>query len=204
MFRNRHIFYHGVGGAKPPYMSKNLLKYVHSLAFIPYLAFGTPVASLSNIIPALKHEAAVVRKVEVKDSDRLKKAQAIDSYFEKRDMPLAGFGMKMVLEAEQNGLDWRLLPAIAVRESSGGKQACDNNPFGWASCKVSFESYDDAIDVIATNLGGNNPKTKSYYSGDTKEKLYRYNGTVIPTYVDEVIAIMDSIGTGDSTLAVNS
>ena len=36
-------------------------------------------------------------------------------------MPLFGMGMKMCKEAEKNELDWRLLPAIAVRESTGGK-----------------------------------------------------------------------------------
>ncbi|MBM6707100.1 hypothetical protein H6A68_08660, partial [Bifidobacterium pullorum subsp. saeculare] len=47
------------------------------------------------------------------------RADAIDVYFKARNMPLEGMGMKMVLEAEKNNIDWRLLPAIAIRESTG-------------------------------------------------------------------------------------
>ena len=38
-------------------------------------------------------------------------------------MPLLGLGKKMVIEAEKNNLDWRLLPAISVIESTGGKKS---------------------------------------------------------------------------------
>ena len=73
---------------------------------------------------------------------RKAKAEAIDNYFKTYDMPLVGTGAKMVEEAEKNDLDWRLLPAIAVRESTGGKSACQKatfNAFGWGSCKISFK-----------------------------------------------------------------
>jgi hypothetical protein len=43
------------------------------------------------------------------------------TYFKDRSMPLEGTGMAFVLVAEKYGLDWTLLPSIAVRESSGGK-----------------------------------------------------------------------------------
>jgi hypothetical protein len=102
-------------------------------------------------------------------------------------------GQKMVQEEDKNGIDWRLLPAIAVKESSGGLHMCRNNPFGWASCKIEFESVDEAIETVARNLGGNNPRTKAYYSGDTRAKLQSYNGTVEPAYPGRVIAIMEKI-----------
>ena len=108
-------------------------------------------------------------------------------------MPLAGYGAKMVEEAEENGLDWRLLPAVALRESSGGKKACDHNPFGWASCRVDFKDTNEAIEVVARNLGGKNPKTADYYKGDTRSKLQSYNGTVVPGYPDQVLRIMEKI-----------
>lgn len=126
--------------------------------------------------------------------ETIKKAEIIDTYFRERSMPLAGMGMVMMVAAETNNLDWRLLPAIAIRESSGGKYACDKNPFGWASCKVDFESIEDAIQTVAWNLGGNNPKTKQYYiSKDTSIKLFHYNGTVITPYPDQVLRIMKKI-----------
>jgi hypothetical protein len=132
-------------------------------------------------------------------------AEAIDAYFSDHDMPLAGTGLKMVQEADANGIDWRLLPAIAVRESTGGKFDCkkaENNPFGWGSCKISFKSLDKAIETVAMNLGGNNPKTASYYDNKTtKQILNAYNPpSIVPRYTQQVIAIMNNIG--DTNVAV--
>lgn len=127
------------------------------------------------------------------------KADAIDAYFKERDMPLEGLGMKMVEEAEKNNLDWRLIPAIAVRESTGGKFDCkkvENNPFGWGSCKISFNSNEEAIETVARNLGGNNPNTEKHYANKTlKEILRSYNPPhIVPHYAEQVIAIMNAIG----------
>lgn len=160
------------------------------LAFVPFMAI--PSVSLSSHIGSLS--ASPVTKVEMSvDEMRQQKADAIDAYFEARSMPLEGTGMTFVLIAEKYGLDWRLLPAIGVRESSGGKAACGYNAFGWGSCKLhNFHSYEEAIEAVGKNLGGANPKTARYYAGtDSAKKLHYYNGTVEPTYPDEVLAIMD-------------
>lgn len=129
----------------------------------------------------------------------LRHAEAIDAYFTDRKMPLAGYGRAMADAAAKYEIDWRLLPAIAVRESSGGKQACGNNPFGWGSCKKgigTFESVEEAIDVVAMNLGGWNARTAPFYAGrGTEAKLKAYNPpTIVPNYAAEVMAIMDAIG----------
>ena len=109
-------------------------------------------------------------------------------------MPLAGHGMDFVRAAEKYNLDWRLLPAIGVRESSGGKRLMNNNPFGWGSAEIPFVDFKEAIEVVAMNLGGGNPNTARYYKdADTKKKLWYYNGTVIPSYPAEVIDIMEMI-----------
>ncbi len=133
------------------------------------------------------------------------KAEAIDAYFREHDMPLEGTGKKMVEEAEKNGLDWRLLAAIAVRESTGGKHECKrvpNNAFGWGSCKISFDSNEEAIETVARNLGGNNPNTARYYENkDTKEILRAYNPpSIVPKYAEQVISIMDDIGEAELTV----
>jgi hypothetical protein len=127
--------------------------------------------------------------------EREEKAAKIDAYFAQYNMPLEGYGMKMVLEAEKHGLDWRLIPAIAVRESTGGKFACKNNPFGWGSCKIGFKSYNEAIEVVSTNLSGDNPSTAHHYDGKSvRGILETYNPpSVVPTYAGEVIAIMNKI-----------
>ena len=131
-------------------------------------------------------------------------AGAIDAYFTSHDMPLSGLGLEMAEAANSNNIDWRLLPAIAVRESTGGKNACDkveNNPFGWGSCKIGFRSLNEAIETVAMNLGGNNPNTAKHYDNKTtKQILHSYNPpSIVPTYAQQVMAIMKDIGPADIT-----
>ncbi|OIO18933.1 MAG: hypothetical protein CO029_01760 [Candidatus Magasanikbacteria bacterium CG_4_9_14_0_2_um_filter_41_10] len=118
--------------------------------------------------------------------------ERIDRYFAKNNMPLKGHGKTFVEAADTCGMDWRLLPAIAVRESSGGKHMQLNNPFGWGGAQIPFESIDDATRVVGQHLCGDEPDTAKWYSTtSTYEKLYRYNGTVISTYPAEVQWIMN-------------
>ena len=91
------------------------------------------------------------------------------------------------------------MAAIAVRESTGGKFDCkkvENNPFGWGSCKIGFDTIDESIETVARNLGGNNPNTAYHYSGkDTKAILQKYNPpSIVPRYAQQVMSIMNEIG----------
>ena len=172
-------------------------------------AMTMPFASLSTLpslavnTPTISSESSVITTQE--DESRKKKAEAIDSYFEEHDAPLAGYGMKFVMEAEKNGIDWRLLPAIAMRETTGGKFACKsakapNNNFGWASCKRGFESIDQSIELISKTLGGNNDNVKHYKSEMTSEQiLKKYNpDSIVPGYSKQVIKIMNDIDSGEA------
>ncbi len=173
-------------------MIKKFYKATQLLAFVPFMAI--PSISVASHIGSL--DLNPVTKVEISVDDiRQQKADAIDSFFKSRSMPLYGTGMTFVLVSEKYGLDWRLLPAIGVRESSGGKAACSYNAFGWGSCKLhNFHSYEEAIEAVGKNLGGANKNTSRYYAGKTTlEKLYYYNGSVEPAYPGEVVAIMNMI-----------
>lgn len=59
----------------------------------------------------------------------------------------------MVAAADAHGIDWRLLPVIAVLESGGGAQACGGNAWGYAACRASFGSFEEGIRVVAALLG---------------------------------------------------
>lgn len=153
-----------------------------------------PQSSIS--ITQLSQEDQQAQKLQKERED---KASKIDTYFENHNMPLAGYGMEMVLAAERHDIDWRMIPAIAVRESTGGRNACKSvsfSPFGFGSCRISFKSYEDAIEVVAKNLGGDNPNTARHYDGKTDRGILQsYNPpSVIPRYADQVLAIMDKIG----------
>ncbi len=124
------------------------------------------------------------------------RAENIEAYFAKNNLPLAGYGEAFVETADKYDLDYRLLPAIAMRESTGGKFACYNdehNVFGWHSCKTTFDSYEKAIDKVGAHLAGEIKSTSSYYKNKTVwKKLRKYNSVIAP-YPDQVVAIMNKI-----------
>lgn len=156
---------------------------------------------VTNIISGIPGSATITTGIMNSENSVLvpdNRAEKIDQYFKDRNMPLAGYGEKMVLVADKNDIDWRLIPAIAVRESTGGKFACKKatfNPFGWGSCKIGFKSYDHAIESLGQHLGGNHPKTKHYYDEkDVEGILKTYNPpSVVPQYAHQVMKVMDAI-----------
>ncbi len=194
---------------------------MQSLVLLPIVTVSMPVGSVKSVpevsVTVKAPQATLAQKLNMgttgllslnqdKDSEAEKsasilkiKAEAIDSYFRERNMPLEGTGETMVAEAEKNGLDWRLIAAISVRESTGGKFECkkaDFNAFGWGSCKINFKSNEHAIETVARNLGGNNPKTAHHYDNKTTIEILRaYNPpSIVPRYAEQVISIMNDIG----------
>ncbi len=83
-----------------------------------------------------------------------------------------------------------------MRESTGGKHSCplgNKNVFGWHSCKTVFKTYEEAIDKVGQHLAGEVKSTKGYYGNKSVRKKLRTYNSVIPPYVDQVIAIMNKI-----------
>ncbi|MEN9338594.1 MAG: hypothetical protein RI945_319 [Candidatus Parcubacteria bacterium] len=165
------------------------------MAFIPMLAMPTfELNTVSSETDGLNNAPVSIEKEKDIDEARKEKAAKIDAYYAKHNLPLEGYGMQFVKTAEKYGLPYNFLPAIAMRETTGGKFACYKNPFGWGSCKIKFSDFNEAIEVVGKNLGGANPKTARYYGfSDIEKKLYYYNGTVIDGYEDQVMAIMNKI-----------
>ncbi len=202
--------------------NKTIINFVHSLILLPIVSVtGSGFGNIPSKMPEIATRATQVVLAQnntVSDEDKVSreaaqilkiKADAIDSYYKSRGMPLAGYGEKMVIEAEKNDLDWRLLAAIAVRESTGGKFKCQKvsySSFGWGSCKINFDSHDEEIEIVARNLGGNNPKTARYYAGKTvKGILQAYNPpTIVLRYAEQVMKIMDDIGPEEVVLETHA
>lgn len=76
-----------------------------------------------------------------------------------------------IAEADNHGLDWRLLPSLALLESGGGRTAKGNNLFGWANGKSTFTSITDAIHTVAMTLAHG----KAYRGKDLDAKLFTFN-----------------------------
>jgi hypothetical protein len=112
----------------------------------------------------------------------------LQKFFGDRDCPLRDSAKDFLIAADQNHLDWRLLPSISIIESSGGKYYGKNNVFGWGSSKEGFSSVRAGIHYVAAQLG----KSRRYKGKDIDSKLQIYNP--LPEYSQRVKAVMRAIG----------
>lgn len=121
----------------------------------------------------------------VKTDPRLSR---IKEYFLKRDCPAHMFAADFVVAADQNDLDWRLLPSLSMIESSGGKESVNNNMFGWDNCKERFRSDRDGIYRVASRLGN----SRLYRNKSLDQILRTYNPR--SEYASKVKAVMTTLG----------
>ena len=61
------------------------------------------------------------------------RCQALRNFFLRYQSPLEKLALVFVRTADEHRLDWRLLPAISMVETSGGNHGNRNNVFGWNS-----------------------------------------------------------------------
>lgn len=160
------------------------------------LATVLPVAFVGNeVMEALSSSEVMsdeILEFDLEDN----RAEKIEAYYRRFNLPLADHAQSFVDSADRNGIDWRLVAAIGFIESTGGKHACSSvtySPFGWGSCKINFASYDEAIEVVSKNLGGNNPKTAYHYAGKDLTGILKAYNSVIPSYKDKIVRQMEII-----------
>jgi hypothetical protein len=92
-----------------------------------------------------------------------------------------------LIAADRHGVDWRLLPAIAMVESSGGKYHPANNIFGWNNGNYRFESIPASIYYLAFRLSS----MEYYRQKDLDGVLWTYNP--IPGYSGKIKNAMRQI-----------
>lgn len=85
------------------------------------------------------------------------RAKIIENFFKGYSAPLFEFASEFVAVADKYQLDYRLLPAIAMQESNGGKKVVKDskNPFGYGiygGSVLKFNSFADAIERVGRGL----------------------------------------------------
>lgn len=85
------------------------------------------------------------------------RAKIIENFFEDYKSPLSNYAQKFVEVSDKRGLDWRLLAAISMQESNGGKKVIEDshNPFGYGIYKgltLKFSSWEEAIERVGRGL----------------------------------------------------
>ncbi len=113
------------------------------------------------------------------------RADALRSYFHSIHSPLAPLANDFVQAADRNGLDWRLLPSIAMVESSGGIHYKNRNVFGWGNGHIKFRSIRSSIHYLASRLS----RSRLYAGKDLVAVLRTYN-SVRPEYPERVMRFM--------------
>lgn len=149
----------------------------------------TPISTLVSKPVEKRVEAPLMPELTNEE-----KAAKIRAYFSKYNLPLKDYGEKFVEISHYCDIDWALLPAIGMQESTGGKFMRNNNPFGWGSARIPFKDFNEAIEVVGGHLCGKYESTDQYYKDKTTaQKLWYYNGSVNRRYPGEVMAIMNKI-----------
>jgi hypothetical protein len=108
-------------------------------------------------------------------------------FLTKLECPVAGMAQDFVRAADENHLDWRLLPSIAVIESGGGKAYKNNNIFGWNGGEQSFVTIRSGLELVAYKLG----HSALYRRQNSLGKLRIYNEN--EDYPGAVMAVMNRI-----------
>ena len=108
-------------------------------------------------------------------------------FLKEQHCPDQEYAEVFISEADIHGLDWRLLPSLALVESGGGRTARGNNLFGWANGKSTFTSIGEAIHHVARALSYG----QAYRGKDLDGKLMTFNHG--PDYRAMVQDIMNQI-----------
>ena len=100
-----------------------------------------------------KSETSVTDEIISSDG----RAKIIEDFFEGHKSPLSTYGDIFIQVADKYNLDYRLLPAISMQESNGGKKVITDsyNPFGYGiygKLVTKFASWDQAIERVGRAL----------------------------------------------------
>jgi hypothetical protein len=147
---------------------------------------GVAAAAWALVAPiAVEHAAAFSRERIVQPDPR---ATRLDAFFRYYHCPEPFHVLEYLRVTDNYGLDYRLLPAISIRETQCGIEESDeNNHWGYHPGRQTFPSIEEGIDFVARQLA----KNPLYRDKSLRDKLFTYNP--MPKYPDEVKRIMRQI-----------
>lgn len=132
----------------------------------------TPTTYIKNNTKELEY-SQVSKKLESLNVDQ-QKVNKVRAYLAGRRSPLAAKAEYLVKMAEEFGIDYRLVAAISIIESSGGIHTYrPYNAWGWggAAGAFTFKNWEEAIYTVSRGL------SRYYAAGLTTPRLIapRYN-----------------------------
>lgn len=130
---------------------------IFSLVFIFYLSnvkLVKPTTQNFQLYAALpKTEASITDEIGSADG----RAKIIEDFFNTHKSPLAAHSNTFIQVADKYKLDYKLLPAISMQESNGGRKIINEsyNPFGYGiygTMVIRFNSWEEAIERVGKAL----------------------------------------------------
>lgn len=137
------------------------------------------------LFPGTHDQGTPAAQVKARSDPRLIRLKA---FLREKNCPVHVLAPEFLAASDRHGLDWRLLPSIALVESGGGKAYRNNNIMGWASGKTRFASIGHGIHAVASRLA----HSPLYRGKNLDALLVTYNP--VPGYVNRVKRVMRMIG----------
>lgn len=117
----------------------------------------------------------------------------LETFFTSYGCPTPHHAIDYVRAADTYRVDYRVLPAISLLESTCGEYGRMNNHWGWNSALDGFESVPEGIAFVTSQLAEGPP----YRDKALDEKLFAYNPK--RHYVRQVKLLMTRIETEQLT-----
>lgn len=158
------------------------------VAVLESLAIYANVVSNESII-VIPEKYGDTTVEDPRNTDKFKKkVAAVKGFFNKYNAPLAANAEDFVRAADLYGIDYRLLPAISMVESTGGKKLFRAyNPFGWG--RSGYSSFKAAIYDVARGMA------RYYKLGLTRPETiaYKYNPVTPEAWGRKVRSLMNKM-----------
>ncbi|OGE14282.1 hypothetical protein A3B39_00300 [Candidatus Daviesbacteria bacterium RIFCSPLOWO2_01_FULL_37_10] len=131
-------------------------KYKFILMPIMLLAFSTSILAGDSSNPPDSPDSSNPSRIEARQLDE--RAKVLSEYFKKYNSPFQYHAQDFIDAADENGLDWKLVPAISGVESTFGKHSYGYNAWGWGiygDNRLGFNSWRDGIYTVSGGLKKN-------------------------------------------------
>ena len=117
-------------------------------------SLNPPTSENFHLYAALPYQNGVITESILSSDGRSK---IVENLFKKYNSPLSPYSDIFIEVADKYNLDWRLLPSIAMQESSGAKRVIQKsyNPFGfgiYGSKVIRFDSWEEGIEIVGRSL----------------------------------------------------
>lgn len=141
-------------------------------------SLGDTICYDTALVCAIKAQAqAHIEPILAEVSHRLDfggadpREDAVKRFFIRNNCPVVKYTKLFIQVADDNNIDWRLLPTFALIESGGGRVHRNNNIFGWDSGRKRFKSIEEGIRYVARAL------TLGPYKGKMSAQIIRVYNT---------------------------